>query len=156
MTISAGLRRVIPLKAVDGESHYIIMDTIRSTDQGVAFLLDVFGRNIYHAGDLNWWAMEGDTKQQLNNMGALFKTYMENLTDKNIFLAFAPLDPRQGKYYKLGIEYLLNAAHVAYVMPMHFWNQPEIMDQYEAERKTKALPTVVVKMKRSGESVCLE
>ena len=36
--------------------------TLRSTDEGVAFLLKYRGRTIYHAGDLNWWHWEGETK----------------------------------------------------------------------------------------------
>ena len=29
--------------------------TFESTDIGVAYLVEIDGRLIYHAGDLNWW-----------------------------------------------------------------------------------------------------
>ncbi len=29
--------------------------TLRSTDEGVAFVVHYAGKTIYHAGDLNWW-----------------------------------------------------------------------------------------------------
>ena len=29
--------------------------TLRSTDEGVAYLVSYRGKRIYHAGDLNWW-----------------------------------------------------------------------------------------------------
>ena len=151
-SVQAGIRRVIPLSGVSG-SDYIILETIKSTDQGVAFLLNVAGKRIYHAGDLNWWVWEGDTKQQFNNMSALFKRAIERINGREIYLAFAPLDPRQDKYYKLGIEYLLNAAPVSHVVPMHYWGQPEIMDKYEQERQTKELATKVVGLRNSGDSI---
>ena len=36
--------------------------TLRSTDQGVAFVVEAEGKRIYHAGDLNWWHWEGEDK----------------------------------------------------------------------------------------------
>ena len=36
--------------------------TLRSTDEGVAYLLKYGGKTIYHAGDLNWWHWEGETE----------------------------------------------------------------------------------------------
>lgn len=31
------------------------IETLTSTDEGVAFLVTVGGRTLFHAGDLNWW-----------------------------------------------------------------------------------------------------
>mgnify|MGYP000382206809 FL=1 len=36
------------------------IQTLKSTDAGVAFLVECEGRTIYHAGDLNWWHWEGE------------------------------------------------------------------------------------------------
>ena len=36
------------------------IQTLKSTDVGVAFLVECEGRTIYHAGDLNWWHWEGE------------------------------------------------------------------------------------------------
>lgn len=144
--IQPGLKRVIPLSYEEGDKNYIIMETIKSTDQGLAFLLNVEGRMIYHAGDLNSWVWEGDTKQQFNNMSAMFKLAMEKIGGRDIYLAFAPLDPRQGQYYKLGMDYLLNAAPVTYAVPMHMWGEYDLVDRYEEERLTKELPTKIIKL----------
>lgn len=152
ISVQQGIRRVIPLSDAWG-GDYIVMETIKSTDQGVAFLLNVGGKRIYHAGDLNCWVWEDDTKQEFNNMSALFKRAVERINGREIHLAFAPLDPRQGKYYKLGMEYLLNAAPITYAVPMHFWQQPEIMDRYEEERQTKDLATTIVKLRQGGDTI---
>lgn len=150
--IPAGLRRVIPLSETEGGNHYIIMETIKSTDQGLAFLLNVSGKRIYHAGDLNCWVWDGQNKQQFNNMKALFKNAIEKLNGREIHLAFAPLDPRQGKYYKMSMDYLLHAAPIAYAVPMHLWEQYEYVDKYMEERQTKELPTQILKFTTNLES----
>ena len=144
--IPPGLKRIVQLGHDENGKNFIVIETIKSTDQGLAYLITVGDKRIYHAGDLNSWVWEGDTKQQFNNMSALFKRAMEKIDGRDIYLAFAPLDPRQGQYYKLGMDYLLNAAPITYAVPMHMWNEFEIVDQYEKERLTKDLPTKIIKM----------
>ena len=41
------------------EQEDLVVKTYRSTDEGVAFLVQIDGLAIYHAGDLNWWHWEG-------------------------------------------------------------------------------------------------
>ena len=144
--VAPGLKRVVPLSDEEDDKNYIVLETIKSTDQGLAFLVKVEGKRIYHAGDLNNWVWEEDTKQQFNNMSTLFKRVMEKISGREIYLAFAPLDPRQGRYYKLGLDYLLNATPVTYAVPMHLWGEYELVDRYENERVTKKLPTKIVKL----------
>ena len=38
----------------------VTVETLPSTDEGVAFLVTADGQTIYHAGDLNWWHWEGE------------------------------------------------------------------------------------------------
>ena len=144
--VSPGQKKVVSLSDEEDGKNYIVLESIKSTDQGLAFLVNVDGKLIYHAGDLNCWVWEGDTKQQFNNMSALFKRAMEKIGGREIFLAFAPLDPRQGHYYKIGMEYLLNATSVTYAVPMHLWGEYETVDLYEKERATKSLPTKIIKL----------
>ena len=37
------------------------VETLRSTDEGVAFLVTCKDKRIYHAGDLNWWHWEEES-----------------------------------------------------------------------------------------------
>jgi len=61
----------------------------------------------------------------------LLKTYQkEFLEGRPIDLAFVPLDPRQEQYYAGGMLYFLKKIKAAEVYPMHFWEQPEIIDQF--------------------------
>jgi len=143
--IPAGIRRIIQLSKQEEDNKHITMETIKSTDQGLAFLLKVCGQRIFHAGDLNCWVWESDSTNQVNHMKTKYKRVIEKLNGREIFLAMAPLDPRQGKYYKLSMDYLLNAVPVSYAVPMHLWEQYDYIDRYMEERKTKDLPTQILK-----------
>ena len=50
------------------------VQTLHSTDAGVAFLVYVDDRIIYHAGDLNWWHWEEEPKAWNTAMENDFKT----------------------------------------------------------------------------------
>lgn len=118
-----------------------ILRTLLSTDEGVAFLLQCPEGTIYHAGDLNDWAWDGEPDQYNRQMTGsyrheidLLKNYQkEYLDNAPIDTAFIPLDPRQEKYYAGGMLYFLKKIKVSNVYPMHYWEQPEIMDQFLSE-----------------------
>jgi len=127
----------------DNEGNRIILQTLKSTDCGVAFLLSYNGKSTYHAGDLNLWLWEGDSKQESNNMTANFQREMEHLKEMEIDFAFVPLDPRQEKFYDQGMEYLLHTAKIKYVFPMHFWGKAEIIQQFKQSRTTDPYTTII-------------
>ena len=70
--------------------------TLRSTDEGVAFVVHYAGKTIYHAGDLNWWHWEGEpdaynTKMRRSyqsEFNKLQKVFYSFLTDLFIFVWF--------------------------------------------------------------------
>jgi glyoxylase-like metal-dependent hydrolase (beta-lactamase superfamily II) len=101
------------------------VETLCSTDAGVAFLITADGRTVYHAGDLNWWHWDGEDPAWNRNMEVNFKRYLEPLSGRHIDLAFAPLDPRLERSRDWGFRYLLESADVTRVLPMHQWDDPE-------------------------------
>ena len=99
----------------------VTVETLKSTDEGVAFLVTCGGRTVYHAGDLNWWHWEGEDKAWNRNMEADFKRFIEPLRGRRIDLALAPLDPRLEGAADWGVRYLLELAQVERLIPMHQW-----------------------------------
>ena len=136
----------------DLDQQQIRLNTLKSTDCGVAFLLEYAGITIYHAGDLNHWVWKEETKQSNNNMTANFNQEMSLLKDKPMDIAFAPMDPRQEEWYYLGFEKLLNTAKVRYAFPMHFWDKPKIIQQFKQERSAFLNDTAVIEVSNSGQS----
>lgn len=110
--------------------HSTTLETLLSTDAGVAFLLNCPEGTIYHAGDLNDWVWEGETEQYNRQMTGSYRHEIDLLKNKKIDIAFLPLDPRQEQNYANGILYFLKKVHVNKVYPMHYWEKPEIIDKF--------------------------
>ena len=60
----------------------ICIRTLRSTDEGVAFLVSAEGKTIYHAGDLNDWYWKEESEDWNQEMSANFRKYIEPLRDR--------------------------------------------------------------------------
>lgn len=106
---------------------------LRSTDLGVAYLVDENGLRIYHAGDLNWWHWEGEAPGWNRNMEVNYKREIDRLKGIKVDLAFIPLDPRLGEAYWYGMEYFMRTVSPAAVFPMHFWEDYGVIGRYLRE-----------------------
>ena len=73
--------------------------SLRSTDEGVAFLVRCEDRIIYHAGDLNWWHWEEEDDAYNRMMRGDYQKEIETLVGEKIDLAFVVLDPRQEEQF---------------------------------------------------------
>ncbi|TAH74853.1 MAG: MBL fold metallo-hydrolase [Anaerolineaceae bacterium] len=140
----------------DIDNNSILMNTLKSTDSGVAFLIRYMGKTIYHAGDLHLWMWMGEDKQFNNDMKARYYKEISKLKDRTIDLAFTPLDPRQEEWYDLGLDALLDSTVIKYVFPMHFWDKPEIISKYKEERKAKQISATIMDIKEQGQCWSLD
>ena len=116
------------LSLVNGKVLQI--ETLKSTDEGVAFLLTYEGKRYYHAGDLNLWIWEGESKQYNDNMTKAYFRELSKLKNKELEVAFVPLDPRQEKDAFAGMEAFLENVECKKVFPMHFWDDYEIIEKF--------------------------
>ena len=109
------------------------VETLPSTDEGVAFVVTAEGRTIYHAGDLHWWHWEGEDKAWNRNMEVNFKRYLTPLEGRTLDLAMVPLDPRLegGSYW--GLAYFLEHTDPRRVLPMHQWGDFALTERFLAQ-----------------------
>lgn len=105
--------------------------TLRSTDAGVAFIVEAEGKRIYHAGDLNWWHWNGEPKEENEAMGAAYRREIDSIAGEHFDLSFVPLDPRQEECCFWGMRYFLEKTDSPTVFPMHLWGK------YETIRRCK-------------------
>lgn len=121
------------------EQEYVLgpqqkLTTFRSTDLGVAFLMEDLNSLFYHAGDLNDWVWEEETEDYNRQMTADYRAQIrllsEKLGQKKIDAAFVILDPRQEKDYDRGLCYFLETVPAKRVYPMHYWGKPAIIDTF--------------------------
>ncbi len=98
------------------------IETLDSTDAGVAFVLECAGKRILHMGDLNWWDWGAeDTPEEAEQMERVYRSEISRLRGTLVDLAFVPLDPRLGGAFWKGLDTLMRAADVRHVIPMHCW-----------------------------------
>ncbi len=133
----------------------ITVRTFKSTDEGVAFLVECEGKTIYHAGDLNDWRWMGEPENWNRQMAENYRSYIEPLRDMQIDAAFIPLDPRQEDYYALGMDYFLslNTSRGEYerIYPMHCWEDYNIIDRWLREHPEHPDRDRIVRIQGRGE-----
>ena len=130
----------------------IEIETLRSNDMGVAFLVKVEGKTIYHAGDLNWWHWNGEPEEDNEYYKKTFQDEMKYLEGKKIDLAFMLLDPRQEKDFYLGMDDFMRMVGADVVFPMHFWGDFEVTDRFKVLECAKDYKDRIVKISTTGES----
>lgn len=123
-----GEERCQPLKSMADEGDAIEdsdmeVQTLFSTDEGVAFFVEVEGKSIYHAGDLNWWHWGHFTEEENAQEERLFKEYSKVLDGKHIDVAMIPVDPRLQSAGTWAAKYHLQHWNMSHVIPMHQWNE---------------------------------
>ncbi len=134
------------------QDELLAVTTLKSTDEGVAFLVETDGLTLYHAGDLNDWRWEGEPESWNRQMQENYRKNLEPLRGRSIDAAFVPLDPRQGKDYCLGMDHFLETARVRKVFPMHCWEDYGIIDRWFDEHPDSPFRDCVVKIRRRGET----
>lgn len=110
-----------------------VIDTLLSTDSGVAFIVRTSEGTIYHAGDLNDWYWEGEPDRDNRQMTARYRAEIDKIKDIHIDIAFVPLDPRQESHYSDGMLYFLKNVDCNTVYPMHYWNEPAVINKFISE-----------------------
>lgn len=91
--------------------------TLKSNDEGVAFMVETEGKKIYHAGDLNnWWWDDGTPEDR--DLEARYRAELQRIDGENFNVAFVPVDPRITGWWK-GMEDFLDYCTGDVLVPMH-------------------------------------
>ncbi|WP_085832737.1 MBL fold metallo-hydrolase [Clostridium merdae] len=134
----------------------LMIRTLLSTDEGVAFLIRTPEGTIYHAGDLNFWDWEGESTAYRRQMEQDYKQQIDCIAGEHIDLAFVPLDGRlEGTYWK-GLDYFMRSTNTQYVVPMHFRDQYEVFDWLRQQPEAKNYLNKVEMITHSGQTFCLD
>ena len=123
--ISADIKERITF--VTANQEYTVADlkieTLRSTDEGVAFYIETEGVRLYHAGDLHNWRFEGAGELVNGKMESGYKAALRRLEGKHINLAFVVLDGRLGMHTNRGLDYFMQHVNADFIFPMHLWQE---------------------------------
>ncbi len=99
------------------------IETLRSNDEGVAFFVEVDGRHIYHAGDLNWWHWNGESDAFNRDIARSYTEDVDKLKGRRIDVAFIPVDLRLEDKYYWAADYFMEEIGAEIMFPMHFWGK---------------------------------
>ena len=123
---------------VKAEGPSLRVRTFPSTDEGVAFLVDMpSAARIYHAGDLNDWHWD-DVDREWNDdqyrryQDALAKIASCVAEDGHVpDAAFVPVDTRlgDGEFYWMGLDEYMKAVGARNIFPMHLFGDPSVIDR---------------------------
>ncbi|MDH6535119.1 MBL fold metallo-hydrolase [Parabacteroides sp. 52] len=111
-----------------------------STDIGISFLIEIEGRFIFHAGDLNNWHWKDESTAQ--EVAVAERNYLNELellakTTPHLDVALFPVDPRLGSDFARGAEQFIHRIETGLFAPMHFgerYNKLLPFKQYAQER----------------------
>ena len=95
--------------------------SLRSTDEGVAFLVRCEDRIIYHAGDLNWWHWEEEDDAYNRMMRGDYQKEIETLAGEKI------------------------------VFPMHMWKQYEVQDRLIGMEVSEPYREKIMRVREKGQ-----
>lgn len=128
------------IKLSEYEDNLLKVKAFGSTDVGVSFLLELGGKTVFHAGDLNNWhwneestpeESRGYEKSYLHELGILANDVPA------VDLAMFPVDPRLGKDYMRGAEQFADRIKTGIFVPMHFdeaFDKANAFGAYAAQR----------------------
>lgn len=140
----------------DGEVYKVreadlMIETFRSTDEGVAFWIQCEGITLYHAGDLNNWWWEGEDKAWNHNMAANYKKEIEKMEGRHADVSFVPLDPRLGQQFYYGMDEFMQNVSVDAIFPMHFWKDYSIIKKMIQHPCSESYREKIIEIQKEGE-----
>jgi len=126
------------------------VEALASNDEGVAFIIEIDGLCIYHAGDLNWWHWEGEPDDENADMAERYKSQISLLSGRSIDLAFVPVDPRLEEQYAWGINHFMQTANVRCVVPMHFGEDGSVVDRLMEDETSSGYRERILRLQERG------
>ena len=134
---NAAVKTSADILYADADATYEIdglgtVQTLLSTDEGVAYLVTSPSETVFHAGDLNWWDWPGEDPEWLAEQETVFQREIGKLAGKRIDAAFVVLDDRLEENYAKGMAWFLSVCHPSYVLPMHFWEDRSVVARFKA------------------------
>jgi L-ascorbate metabolism protein UlaG (beta-lactamase superfamily) len=98
----------------------VSIESFGSTDEGVSYFVKADQLSFFHAGDLNWWHWKEFTPEQQKQEEQDYKREVQLLVDKNIDVAFVPVDPRLEDAFHWAGKYFIETVKPSLLIPMHF------------------------------------
>ena len=124
------------------------VETLRSTDSGVAFIVEVDGLTIYHAGDHSAWTWDGDAESTRR----FVEENLRPLDGRTIDIAFTVADPRFSDLGWGGVVEFAGRLAPRLLVPIHLRGDYSKMDLLAEEVARTGFAGELWRVSRRGES----
>lgn len=149
--VTDNLSRFNGIQKLYSDDGKMLINTLQSTDEGVAYIVRIDGKTLYHAGDLFLMQLmdkkkfvQMSTATLLGNTGTQLGSYddyleqsqkefeecTEPLRGVTIDYAMLPLDSRSYAVAEGTIKRYMDIATIKSWSPMHLWGHYEFVDKY--------------------------
>lgn len=139
--LSSDIHTLRPHLSTKPHHHYEIddlsVDTLFSTDQGVAFIVKADDASIYFAGDLNNWYWEGESEKDNEWQAVHYNQELDLIRNEHFDLACIVVDDRQEQAYLLGLKAFLEKCHADVILPIHYFGHYRISQSLRKEKLDK-------------------
>ena len=127
------------------------IETLRSTDAGVAYYIQANGISLFHAGDLADWVYEGCGELTNGMVTKNFRAEMRKLSGRPLNVAFVPMDPRQKEYMYRTVDFVLQNTDAEYVFPMHMWQDYSGIAAYRKRVTNRHMAERLIEISRENQ-----
>ena len=124
-----------------------------STDLGISFYMELEGKRIFHAGDLNNWHWQDESEPwYVAQADRDFNRVLDALQadHPDLDAAFFPVDPRMGTDFFKGARQFVEKIRCKTFIPIHFWENFEAANSFEAT--AAATGSRFVRLKKAGDT----
>ena len=157
--LSTTLRHKYEAHYVDVNETYkfddVQVETLISTDEGCAFIVEVENKHIYFAGDLNWWHWDEENQTSNDYQKTTYQQQI-NLINRPIDIAFVIADKRQEEHYLLGLQYFMEHVQAKYIFPIHFFGDYTISEQLKNESLNNPYQTIIMDIQHENQEFIIE
>jgi L-ascorbate metabolism protein UlaG (beta-lactamase superfamily) len=141
---------------VEADQSYTIqdftVDTFRSNDEGVAFLLHLGETNLYFGGDLANWDWDDNTKEEHRFLVEYFGEVLQKLKKWPIQIAFSNADQRLPNW--TGAAQFIEIVKPGLFVPMHVMGETELIGRFLNENPN--LGSKFFQYRETGDAMSLE
>ncbi len=125
--------------------------TFRSTDIGVAYLVEVEGVKIYHSGDLACWTWNHLPDYIRNAIRETFLSEISKVAEHYPDVAFIDVDPRIENW--AGATDFIKIVAPKYIVPMHLWGKTHLIEVFEKEVEEFLRDARILKYSNRGDVI---
>ncbi len=156
ISMPAAANTVMLHKGQSASLFGVAVTAFGSTDQGVSYLVELEGKKLFHAGDLNdWYWEEESTAEELLHDEQWFLDEIKPLAGSRPDVAFFPVDARLGRHAMRGAIHFARAAAPKLLVPMHLNGGVELPARLAQAFAAEGISTAVAPITRPGDSVTI-